>query len=30
MLHVASGKKTWAEHHKPYNTRALFNPVPVT
>lgn len=31
MLDVASGrKKTWAEHHKLYNSLALFNPAPVT
>ncbi|CAG9167487.1 galactarate dehydratase [Cupriavidus pampae] len=31
MIDVASGrKKTWAEHHKLYNSLALFNPAPVT
>jgi galactarate dehydratase len=30
MLDVASGKKTWAEHWKLYNSFALFNPAPVT
>jgi galactarate dehydratase len=30
MLDVASGKKTWAEHHKLHNALTLFNPAPVT
>ncbi len=30
MLDVASGKKTWAEHHKLHNALVLFNPAPVT
>ncbi|WP_049631184.1 galactarate dehydratase [Cellvibrio sp. pealriver] len=30
MLDVASGKKTWAEHWKLYNSLVLFNPAPVT
>jgi galactarate dehydratase len=30
MLDVASGKKTWAEHHKLHNALALFNPAPIT
>jgi galactarate dehydratase len=30
MLEVASGKKTWAEHHKLHNALTLFNPAPVT
>ncbi|MES3025225.1 MAG: galactarate dehydratase [Pseudomonadota bacterium] len=30
MLMVASGKKTWAEHHKLHNALTLFNPAPVT
>jgi galactarate dehydratase len=30
MLSVASGKKTWAEHHKLHNALTLFNPAPVT
>ena len=30
MLDVASGRKTWAEQHKLYNSLVLFNPAPVT
>jgi galactarate dehydratase len=30
ILDVASGRKTWAEHHKLHNSLALFNPAPVT
>lgn len=30
MLDVASGRKTWAEHWKLYNSLVLFNPAPVT
>jgi len=30
MLDVASGRKTWAEHHKLHNALTLFNPAPVT
>lgn len=30
MLHVASGRKTWAEHWKLHNALTLFNPAPVT
>jgi len=30
MLDVASGKRTWAEHHKLHNALVLFNPAPVT
>lgn len=30
MLDVASGKKTWAEHHQLHNALVLFNPAPVT
>ncbi len=30
MLAVASGKKTWAEHHRLHNALVLFNPAPVT
>ncbi len=30
MLEVASGRKTWAEHHKLHNAMVLFNPAPVT
>ena len=30
MLDVASGSKTWAEHHKLHNALVLFNPAPVT
>lgn len=30
MLDVASGKKTWAEHHKLHNALTLFNPAPIT
>ena len=30
MLAVASGRKTWAEHHKLHNALTLFNPAPVT
>ncbi len=30
MLDVASGKKTWAEHHQLQNALTLFNPAPVT
>jgi galactarate dehydratase len=30
ILDVASGRKTWAEHHKLHNALALFNPAPVT
>jgi galactarate dehydratase len=30
MLAVASGSKTWAEHHKLHNALTLFNPAPVT
>lgn len=30
MLDTASGKKTWAEHHKLHNALTLFNPAPVT
>jgi galactarate dehydratase len=30
MLEVASGNKTWAEHHKLHNALTLFNPAPVT
>jgi galactarate dehydratase len=30
MLDVASGKKTWAEHHKLHHALALFNPAPIT
>ena len=30
MLEVASGRKTWAEHHKLHNALVLFNPAPVT
>ncbi|WP_377153166.1 galactarate dehydratase [Roseateles sp. UC29_93] len=30
MLDVASGRKTWAEHHKLHNALVLFNPAPVT
>jgi galactarate dehydratase len=30
MLEVASGKKTWAEHHRLHNALVLFNPAPVT
>jgi galactarate dehydratase len=30
MLEVASGRKTWSERWKLYNTLALFNPAPIT
>jgi galactarate dehydratase len=30
MLDVASGKKTWAEHHRLHNALVLFNPAPIT
>jgi galactarate dehydratase len=30
MLEVASGRKTWAEHHRLHNALVLFNPAPVT
>lgn len=30
MLAVASGRKTWAEHWKLYNSLVLFNPAPIT
>ncbi len=30
VIAVASGRKTWAEHHKLTNSLALFNPAPVT
>ena len=30
MLAVASGKKTWAEHHRLHNALVLFNPAPIT
>jgi galactarate dehydratase len=30
MLDVASGKKTWAAHHKLHNALALFNPARIT
>ncbi|CAN5254615.1 galactarate dehydratase [soil metagenome] len=30
LLDVASGKKTWAEHHRLHNALVLFNPAPVT
>ena len=30
MLAVASGRRTWAEHHKLHNALVLFNPAPVT
>src|SRR5450830_1143950 len=30
MLDVASGRKTWAEHHQLHNALTLFNPAPIT
>src|SRR5450830_786457 len=30
MLAVASGRKTWAEHHQLHNALTLFNPAPIT
>ena len=30
ILEVASGRKTWAEHHRLHNALVLFNPAPVT
>src|SRR5450830_1828421 len=30
MLDVASGSKTWAEHHQLHNALTLFNPAPIT
>ncbi|CAN5209950.1 galactarate dehydratase [soil metagenome] len=30
LLDVASGRKTWAEHHRLHNALVLFNPAPVT